>query len=554
MQTKKIINILIILLSTLFCLPAAANVLNVSLTKELNKHPPYSATIQINLPTNTYLYVNKFKLQGDALKSYHILPQANLNKNSATYSGNIDVQLYFNTAAFAEQPLSISYQACEQGLCTPPAQQTVLLTQLELTVDENVNGNNKFNAVMQNNAFWVSLSFIGFGLLLSFTPCSLPMVPILANLILVNPNSTKRAFILSVAYSLGIASTLAMVGFAATFLGKNLNLSVQNIWVAGAFAFLLVLLSFKQLGFIKLNLPFINSTSNHLDNKLTSLRTGGILTTFFIGVLSSLIASPCTSAPLVGIITYVSATHNLYLGTIGLLSLGLGMSLPLIILSTLGIKFLPNTGNWMYRVNQFFALLLLVLAAEIILPFIAPNFTPSEIVYTSTKFVKQKLHNLTINISEYTQKINNTENGTENGTKKGVENAAAIAERSITVYGINNLNDLKMHLNKANQLNKKVILIVTAEWCQSCRHMERQLSKYMHDDQFYNLISKTYVLELNVTKPTIAKQQLCQELGVHGVPFMLFFTKKTLDEHQHSKLIGSNTAKLPLLLKWLNHE
>ncbi len=218
----------------------------------------------------------------------------------------------------------------------------------------------------------ILLGFLGFGLLLSLTPCVLPMLPILASIIVGQGQkiTTKRAFGLSLTYVLAMAFTYALAGVIAGLAGSYVQAYLQNPWVLGAFSFIFVLLALSLFGVYELRLPpslqqRFASFSNH---QTSGTYTGVAL----MGCAATLIASPCVTAPLVGVLSYIGQTGNAWLGGIALFIMGIGMGIPLLIVGTLGGRFLPKAGDWLNGVKVFFGLILLGIAIwflERILPY-----------------------------------------------------------------------------------------------------------------------------------------------------------------------------------------
>lgn len=212
-----------------------------------------------------------------------------------------------------------------------------------------------------DNILWILLSFIGFGLLLSFTPCVLPMIPILSSIILGQKKaSPARSFVLSVIYVLSASITFAIAGYLTALAGHSVQAALQNEWVIIGVALIFVILALSLFGLFEIKMPA------KLQNKIHGLsgkQTGGTyIGTIIMGVLSSLVVSPCISAPLVGALIYISTTGNALLGAAALFCLGIGMGIPLIIIGTLEGKFFIKAGSWMKIIKIAFGCLMLLMA------------------------------------------------------------------------------------------------------------------------------------------------------------------------------------------------
>lgn len=223
-------------------------------------------------------------------------------------------------------------------------------------------------ALLKGAGFWVAVvTFFGFGLLLSLTPCVFPMIPILSGIIVGHGHAVThaRAFMLSLAYVLGMAATYAAVGVAAGFSGTLLSAALQNAWVLGAFALVFVALALSMFGFYELQLPAA------LQSKLsdTANKQGGSLPAIAVmGALSALIVGPCVAAPLAGALLYIAQTKDAVLGGAALFAMGLGMGAPLLAIGLFSRSLLPKTGPWMEAVKKFFGIILLATALWLVAP------------------------------------------------------------------------------------------------------------------------------------------------------------------------------------------
>src|SRR5262249_13169344 len=205
-------------------------------------------------------------------------------------------------------------------------------------------------------------SFLLFGLLLAFTPCVLPMIPILSGIIAGEGRalSKSRALALSLAYVIGMAVTYALAGVAAAYSGTLLAASLQNAWVLGAFALVFVVLALSMFGLYELQLPgFVQSRIEAASRRLPG---GRIASVAGMGALSAVIVSPCVAAPLAGALLYISQTRDVALGGAALFAMALGMGVPLVVVGVSEGALFPKSGPWLVRVRQFFGALLLAVA------------------------------------------------------------------------------------------------------------------------------------------------------------------------------------------------
>ena len=222
--------------------------------------------------------------------------------------------------------------------------------------------------LFQGGFGWLILSFFGFGLLLSFTPCVLPMIPILSGIVVGQGHRLTRlhGLALSAAYVLGMAVMYAAAGVLAGLSGAMLSAAFQNAWVLGTFAALFVLLAGGMLGFYELQLP--NALQSRLADASNRLHGGRLAGVFGMGALSALIVGPCVAAPLAGALLYISQSRDVVLGGSALFAMALGMGTPLLVVGASAGALLPKAGPWMDTVKRFFGVLLLGVAIYLVSP------------------------------------------------------------------------------------------------------------------------------------------------------------------------------------------
>ena len=227
------------------------------------------------------------------------------------------------------------------------------------------------SALFNSGGFWlVMASFFGFGLLLAFTPCMLPMLPILSGIVIGEGRDLGklRALVLSLAYVLGMAVTYALAGIAAAYSGTLLAAALQNPWVLTTFALMFVWLALSMFGWHDIQLPgFLHNRLHRAHHKLEG---GRVVSVALMGVLSAVIVSPCVAAPLAGALLYISQSRDVLVGGSALFVMALGMGLPLVVVGVSEGALLPKSGPWMTTVKQFFGVLMLGVAIWVISPVI----------------------------------------------------------------------------------------------------------------------------------------------------------------------------------------
>ncbi len=325
-------------------------------------------------------------------------------------------------------------------------------------------------ALFESGSFWLVLaSFLGFGLLLSFTPCMLPMIPILSGIIAGEGRHLNkvRALILSSAYVLGMAVTYAIAGVAAAYSGTLIAAALQNPWVLSAFALIFVWLALSMFGFHDLQLPsFLHQRLASTHHKL---RGGHVASVAGMGVLSAVIVSPCVAAPLAGALLYIGQTRDVVLGGSALFAMAIGMGVPLVVVGVSEGAFLPRSGPWMEGVKRFFGVLLLAVAVWIVWPVVSPFLSPKP------------------------------------------------APHGLTFERIDSLGDLNEKLRTAG---KPAMLDFYADWCVSCKEME---AFTFTDARVKEKMGSLLLLQADVTANTDAHKELLKRFSLFGPPGIIFF-------------------------------
>jgi len=317
--------------------------------------------------------------------------------------------------------------------------------------------------LFQNSVPLVLAGFLVFGLLLAFTPCVLPMIPILSGIIAGEGRSLgkSRAFSLSLAYVIGMAVAYAIAGVAAAYSGTLLAAALQNAWVLGAFALIFVALALSMFGLYELKLPgFLHQ---RLDEAQRRLPGGRIASVAGMGALSAIIVSPCVAAPLAGALLYIAQTRDVALGGAALFAMALGMGVPLIVVGVSEGALLPKSGPWLVRVKQFFGVLLLAVAAWIV----SPLFLSGK---GDTKFVR-----------------------------------------------VDNIAELDAKLAAPG---KPVMLDFYADWCVSCKEMEHFT---FSDPAVKKQLDGMLLLQVDVTANTAEHKALLKRFSLFGPPGIIFF-------------------------------
>lgn len=467
----------------------------------------------------------------------------------------------------------VEYQGCsEQGLCYPPIEKTFEVAMQERSatnvppwsgkIDPGATAaappavtqseGSKIERLLQQGSFWLVISFFfGAGLLLAFTPCIFPMIPILSGIIVGRgAHITKmHAFMLSLAYVLGMAVTYALAGVAAGFSGELISNALQTPWVLGSFAAVFVLLSLSMFGFYELQLP--TALQSKLADTSNRLHGGHLSGVFIMGALSAVIMGPCVAAPLAGALLYISKTHDAVLGGVALFTLALGMGAPLLLIGTSAGALLPKAGAWMDAVKRFFGVMLLALAIWIIQPLlpIAVQMALWALLLILTAAYLHVLDALPQRATGW-HKLRKGVGllllllgisylvGALSGAHDILRPLGALgkAETSVsTPFPWQRVKDLaELDSRIAEAKGKVVVLDFYADWCVSCKEMERYT---FSDAQVRQKMHSAVLLQMDVTANTADDKTVLKRYGLFGPPATLFFDAQG-QELEDARVVG----------------
>jgi len=466
--------------------------------------------------------------------------------------------------------LSVGYQGCsDKGLCYPPEKKSFpmvfgaaapgvapLAGQAQGAPPPSGQADDSRIAGLLGggNFLLIIASFLGFGLLLSLTPCMWPMIPILSGIIAGQGErmTRGRGLALSATYVLGMALAYAIAGVAAGLTGTLLSSALQNPWVLGAFALVFVVLAFSMFGFYELQLPAtlqsrLSSTSNRLK--------GGTLTgVFLMGVLSAIIVGPCVAAPLAGALLYISQSHDLVLGGSALFAMALGMGLPLLVIGVSAGALLPKAGAWMQSVKSLFGVLLLAAAIWIISPVIpaavhmllwAALLIVSAIYLRAIDALPQGAGGLRklwkgVGIFALLLGIALLVGVLSGGRDilrplSGLRGAGGEVNAHTAFVRIGSLAELDAAVAAAG---RPVMLDFYADWCVSCKEMERFT---FSDEAVRARLAGMLLLQADVTANNANDKALLGRFGLFGPPGIIFFDSQGR-ELKDTRVIGFQSA------------
>jgi thiol:disulfide interchange protein DsbD len=470
------------------------------------------------------------------------------------------IALSRTTNAATSFTLDAVYQGCsEEGLCYPPinktfnislpevaaeqtAAQTVapMLSESAQTPSTPVSEDSKIAKLFRDGNFWLIISFFfGAGLLLSLTPCVFPMIPILSGIIVGRGHKITHmhAFLLSLAYVLGMAITYAAAGVAAGYSGNLISNALQTPWVLGSFAALFVLLSLSMFGFYEFQLP--TALQSKLSDTSNRLHGGHISGVFAMGALSAIIMGPCVAAPLAGALLYIGQTHDAVLGGVALFVMALGMGVPLLAIGSSAGVLLPKAGAWMEAVKQFFGVMLLALAIWIIQPLLPVSVEMllwAALLIFSAIYLRA-LDALPHNAGGWHKLLKGFGLfalllgaaylvGALSGARDilrplgNVGRAETLAPASLKFSRVKDIADLDQRIAAAH--GQTVMLDFYADWCISCKELERFA---FSDPTVKAKLNPVLLLQADVTAYSEADKALLKRYGLFGPPGILFFDK-----------------------------
>ncbi|HEX8961750.1 MAG TPA: protein-disulfide reductase DsbD [Rhodocyclaceae bacterium] len=470
-----------------------------------------------------------------------------------TYRGDLKIAIPVESGGGAGFTLKGTSQGCwDEGVCYPPLTQeaTIKLAAMAEPLPQaskpgaapaagaSGDESSRIAMIFRQGSFWLVLaSFFGFGLLLSFTPCVFPMVPILSGIIVSHGHAVThlRAFVLSAAYVLGMAVTYALVGVAAGYSGTLLSNALQNAWVLGGFALIFVVLSLSMFGFYELQLP--SALQSRLSEKAN--RQGGSLPAIaLMGALSALIVGPCVAAPLAGALLYIAQTGDARLGGAALFAMALGMGVPLLVVGVFSRSFLPKAGPWMEAVKKFFGVVMLAVALWMVSPVIPVwaqmlgwavlLIVPAMFVHALDPLPSHATgwHRLWKGVGVLmllggAAMLAGVLGGSRDPLKPlaflGGGNREAAASAAPAFERVRSTAELDARIKAAG---RPVMLDFYADWCVSCKEMDN----FTFVDPKVAARMKDFVLlRADVTANSADDAQLLKRFGLFGPPGIIFF-------------------------------
>lgn len=546
----------------------------------LNVEDGNTIRVSWDIASDYYLYRDKFSF---AIKNNDgitldtpIRPAGKMKEDESfgrmeVYYNRADILLPLSRSQLqaTEIELEIGYQGCADiGFCYPPIKTTVPVKLpagethaapelIQAVMDETfVSEQDLFAKTLSSgNILIIVAAFFVAGLALSFTPCVFPMIPILSSIVVGQKKavSTPRAFALSMAYVQAMALTYTSAGVLAGFTGHNLQATFQNPWILSVFAILFVLLSLSMFGFYNLQIP--SSWQSKLNSASNNQEGGTLAGAAIMGFLSALIVGPCVAAPLIGALVYISQSADAVLGGIALYALSMGMGTPLLIIGTSAGKLMPKAGGWMDKVKAFFGFVLLGIAIWMLERIIPAAFTLSlwAILAISAAIYMGVFRRFTTKPATQIQKAGKVVSilllsyggvallGAATGGYDPLRplEGSSLSDsdqrnKHIAFIQVKGLDGLNAELAAAKEKGQTVMFDFYADWCVSCKEMEKYT---FTDTKVQQALDQVVLLQTDVTPNDEQDQALMKEYGILGPPAILFFDASGVERKKY-RVVG----------------
>lgn len=443
----------------------------------------------------------------------------------------------------AEDVVEIAYQGCTEGFCYPPEVKEIKVTDLPIAQVANTEKTSENSTALSAqpkaeqdrlaeslfNSKYAVFGFFLLGLGLAFTPCVLPMLPLLSAIVIgqnQRPNMW-RAFALSFVYVQGMALTYTLLGLIVAAIGLPFQVALQHPYVMIGLSIIFVLLALSMFGVFTLQLP------SSLQTKLSLLsqqqKAGALGGVFLMGMIAGLVASPCTSAPLSGALLYVAQSGDLFTGAITLYLLALGMGVPLILITLFGNKILPKSGMWMETVKKLFGFVMLALPVFLISRILPDEWTPRLWAMLGTAFFIWFAFQMPKNGTGWVFRILflvaamisvkplQTWVWGETSTPSAIENKVV---SHVEFKKVKSEAELQQALAENNK--PLVMLDLYADWCVACKEFEKET---FSDPSVQKAFGDMLLLQVDMTKNSEENRALMTKYKVLGLPTILFFNR-----------------------------
>lgn len=425
--------------------------------------------------------------------------------------------------------LTVTYQGCaDAGLCYPPETKVIPLSEVKaaaqpavapLPSEERTGAKDESNAELPFSALWALLIGIG----IAFTPCVLPMYPLISGIVLGGKQrlSTGRALLLAFIYVQGMALTYTALGLVVAAAGLQFQAALQHPWVLIGLSAVFILLALSMFGLFSLQLPSsLQTRLTLMSNRQQGGSVGGV---FAMGAIAGLICSPCTTAPLSAILLYIAQSGNMWLGGGTLYLYALGMGLPLILVTVFGNRLLPKSGPWMETVKTAFGFVILALPVFLLERVVGDVWGLRLWAMLGVAFFSWAFISSLNARTPWIRLVQILLLAAALVSVRPLQDWAfgaptAQSQAHLNFMPVDNIDALHRALAQAE--GKPVMLDLYADWCIACKEFEKYT---FSDPQVQNALKETVLLQANVTANSPQDKALLKELNVLGLPTILFF-------------------------------
>lgn len=551
-----------------------------------------SLRVEIALGKDIYLYDDKIELnitkpKKMALREFLELPKPVEYDGFIVHLDDLKFEVPYSLLKDKldsnRYEIELKFQGCSKaGLCYAPMSKKELVffetdssTVANETVEEKVENSEKLikdaaknlqnqesseaevlsetdtiaNTFKDSSTLIVLATFFGFGLLLAFTPCVFPMIPILSSIIVkASQNETmsaRKGFMMSLVYVLAMSFAYSLAGIIAGVFGANLQASLQNPYVLVVFAFVFIALAFSMFGYFEIKLP--NALQTRINKTSEGKEQQGMLGIAIMGFLSALIVGPCVAPPLAGALVYIGQTGDAVLGGMALFVMSLGMGVPLLLIGLGAGKFMPKPGGWMEGVTKIFGIIMLgvaiwlldrVLDASVSMVLWSLLFIGAAIyLRVYTHIIAQVITNVLYILGAVL--LVGAISGATNPLKpleKFTSGVAVSQEATLNFTYIKNLDELDEAIKNSS---KPVMLDFWASWCVSCKELDEITFK---DSEVVSKLQNFTLLKADVTANSDDDKALQKAFGVVGPPALIFWDENK-QEVKSSKIVGYKNPK-----------
>ncbi|MEQ1229282.1 protein-disulfide reductase DsbD [Acinetobacter junii] len=527
------------------------------------------ARLRWEIQPNYYLYQHKFEVQQGNQAVALDLPKA-VEQYDENY-GHSQVyyqQVEFNIPTLASQHYRVTWQGCAKDrICYPP--QTIdfqtdidgLVSMQNTTANSQkrfldvarsaqaANTNNSVlsetpqdqstadsnNTVMAQDQKWSSTLeqhslayslalFLGLGILLAFTPCSLPMLPILTSLI-VREHKGVKAWMIVLTFVISMAMVYAVLGLIASAAGLNFQRWLQQPATLIAFSLLFVVFALNLFGLFEIKLP--QKWVNHLDRMQSVQQGGTLIGASVMGMISALLVGPCMTAPLAGTLLFISQTQNQWQGALLLFTLGFGMGIPLLLASVLGAKALPKAGEWMHQIKVIFAFLMLALSLYFIRPLLPELAMQILSLLLGLGFIVFAAYRLFVKTSQlkwlYALLLLVVVPFLAINQYQHVQNLTTQQADQLATWHIARTADEFEQLLATAPKDQMIVVDVYADWCVACQPIEHRILK---DAEVQHALAPYYLIKLDLSQYDLSHQNLLNQWDILGPPTYLFLDQQ----------------------------